>query len=414
MVASRRLLHRWTAALPLLGAAASCTLSTSLDGLTGGRREPTSGCPASTKVCAGACVSTSDPAFGCTVDSCSPCALTHAKARCEADRCAFDGCETGFLDCDHGESNGCETDARSDKNCGACGRDCGAEGCADGLCRAVALASNQNGPRGIALGPDTVYWVTSTGGLVSKAPKKGGGVVQLASGQSSPSDVAFDGTWVYWTNSVMNGSVMRAPGAGGAAETLASGQRYPASLAVEGDSVYFALSLDGTIARVGKSGGSVSAFVLGLHALEDIAVSGGAIYFTDSADGAVGRASLGGTTHPVQVLAPGQQTPKGIAADSSGVFWANAGSNTVAAMLGAGAPSVLASGQKGPQGVAVDSDWVYWTNSLGGTVMKARKSGSEPVLLAQGQTSPFDIALDTTWVFWTNNDKNGTVMRVAK
>jgi hypothetical protein len=86
----------------------------------------------------------------------------------------------------------------------------------------------------------------------------------------------------------------------------------------------------------------------------------------------------------------------------------------VAAMLGAGAPSVLASGQKGPQGVAVDSDWVYWTNSLGGTVMKARKSGSEPVLLAQGQTSPFDIALDTTWVFWTNNDKNGTVMRVAK
>ncbi|NMB74800.1 MAG: hypothetical protein GYA21_06680 [Myxococcales bacterium] len=55
----------------------------------------------------------------------APCALAHAQAACASGSCRIGQCETGFGDCNHLASDGCESDTGSDpQNCGACGTVC--------------------------------------------------------------------------------------------------------------------------------------------------------------------------------------------------------------------------------------------------------------------------------------------------
>lgn len=53
------------------------------------------------------------------------CSLPHAITTCDNGNCTFDGCETGWGDCDGEPSNGCEVDLMSDAiHCGACNISC--------------------------------------------------------------------------------------------------------------------------------------------------------------------------------------------------------------------------------------------------------------------------------------------------
>ncbi len=104
-------------------------------------------CTPGQRVCDGACVSPTDPAYGCADPSCTPCAFANATAQCgDAGRCTMGACEVGYTDCNHDPSDGCETATGSDThNCGACGAVCAVSNatptCVTGACAVGACAS---------------------------------------------------------------------------------------------------------------------------------------------------------------------------------------------------------------------------------------------------------------------------------
>lgn len=80
----------------------------------------------------------------------TPCALSNARATCQAAECAFSACLEGFDDCNGDLADGCESPTGDDiYNCGACGNDCTAGGaylnahvsCDSGACAFGGCAS---------------------------------------------------------------------------------------------------------------------------------------------------------------------------------------------------------------------------------------------------------------------------------
>lgn len=117
---------------------------------------------------ADSCVAINDPEFGCASSSCAPCALPHAVSVCSNDgRCVIGGCETGYVDCDDVEENGCETDHTSSlEHCGDCSTSCLTREqhadfkCNNGLCVVVECRDgyqncNQLNVDGCEMGPET-------------------------------------------------------------------------------------------------------------------------------------------------------------------------------------------------------------------------------------------------------------------
>lgn len=81
-------------------------------------------CPTGTKLCAGACQSTSDPLWGCQ-GSCDPCVFDNAAPVCVAGECSMGACSSGWYDCNATSDDGCEINvAMSPTDCGACGNAC--------------------------------------------------------------------------------------------------------------------------------------------------------------------------------------------------------------------------------------------------------------------------------------------------
>jgi hypothetical protein len=75
------------------------------------------------------------------------CTVPNGTAACAAQHCAVGACDTGFADCDHSVSNGCETMVSSDPaNCGGCAMACApahATGsCAGGACSLTRCDAN--------------------------------------------------------------------------------------------------------------------------------------------------------------------------------------------------------------------------------------------------------------------------------
>ena len=89
-------LVRWVSACsPLLACAAliGCTLDTQGAGTDNDAgfadaRPDQAACDASSKSCNSACVSRSDPAFGCADDTCAPCSLPNAVPVCSHGACS--------------------------------------------------------------------------------------------------------------------------------------------------------------------------------------------------------------------------------------------------------------------------------------------------------------------------------------
>jgi len=76
------------------------------------------------------------------------------------------------------------------------------------------LASQQDGPTGVAIDSTSAYWVVlgfdgwMYDGSVMKAALDGSSVTTLATGQGIPQSIAVDATSVYWTNTAP-GAVMK-------------------------------------------------------------------------------------------------------------------------------------------------------------------------------------------------------------
>jgi hypothetical protein len=99
-------------------------------------------CGAGTKSCGGTCVSIADPAFGCGADSCDasscPSLATGGTLACEAGECVIDSCEAGFKKCDgkcvsvSDPTYGCSANACDASSCPAVGS--GTVVCESGAC----------------------------------------------------------------------------------------------------------------------------------------------------------------------------------------------------------------------------------------------------------------------------------------
>jgi serine/threonine protein kinase len=78
------------------------------------------------KRCAEECVSLDRPDHGCGSDNCQSCAVANATARCNVrGQCDIAVCYQDFDNCDGDASNGCEANVRIDPDhCGGCGRKC--------------------------------------------------------------------------------------------------------------------------------------------------------------------------------------------------------------------------------------------------------------------------------------------------
>lgn len=92
------------------------------------------GCGAGRKLCGtGNCVAQDDPAYGCTVNHCEPCALMNATAGCSDHACVVKDCLLGF-GCPN-DQVGCPTNIFVDAdNCGVCHHACDNASCRDGVC----------------------------------------------------------------------------------------------------------------------------------------------------------------------------------------------------------------------------------------------------------------------------------------
>ena len=90
-------------------------------------------CASGEKLCSGHCVQRTDPAYGCTAELCSPCALTNAEPKCVDGACMVKSCLLGF-GCPSG--SGCSANIFVDRNhCGICDHECSpGESCRDGEC----------------------------------------------------------------------------------------------------------------------------------------------------------------------------------------------------------------------------------------------------------------------------------------
>jgi hypothetical protein len=83
-------------------------------------------CGPNRKRCGDECVSMDRPDHGCAGDTCQSCVVANATARCNVrGHCDIAVCYQDFDNCDGDISNGCEANVRIDPDhCGGCGKSC--------------------------------------------------------------------------------------------------------------------------------------------------------------------------------------------------------------------------------------------------------------------------------------------------
>ena len=90
-----------------------------------GDEPPPPPCPTGQESCFGACVSLTDPFYGCGDPGCAPCPGAHGTMACQGRQCVVTACDPGFGDCNASSADGCETDFSLAASCGACNAVCG-------------------------------------------------------------------------------------------------------------------------------------------------------------------------------------------------------------------------------------------------------------------------------------------------
>jgi virginiamycin B lyase len=156
------------------------------------------------------------------------------------------------------------------------------------------------GPGGVALDAQHIYWANFGGTTIGRANRDGSGANQSFITTNGPAfGLAVDGGHVYWANNT-TGSIGRANLDGSAVNNnFIPGASDPEGVAVDGQHVYWGNGRDanGTVARANLDGNGVNLnFVTNADGATGVALDGTHIFWSSTNHNSIGRVNLDGTT----------------------------------------------------------------------------------------------------------------------
>ena len=325
--------------------------------------------------------------------------------------------------------------AEDARNCGTCGRSCGAGACSGGVCQPFLLADGIAGLGQLTLAGDSIYFAASLGSTIQRVKKDGSGAPQslVAPSRDEPIGVATNGTTLWYT--AKNGlfrCTLEPTGCTG--ETELTDHFLSRYVDLVGDSLVVASQntlyrfVDTTETPVDGSGNQFAWAVAQTREW---------VYFTADGYGVFRRAIDGTGTTTKIAERESDLRPNFIVVDGDRFFWAyknaRSGEGIVASATHDAPANATIYTRKGvePLGIAADARYVYWSEvgtligdaysapAGNGRLLACPRGGcaGEPIVLADKLQGGGVIVLDDGFVYFGENNNylaNGRIRAVAK
>lgn len=255
-----------------------------------------------------------------------------------------------------------------------------------------------------------IYWGDTQNDTIGRAANDGSHVDDafIHTGQL-PFQVAIDSSHVYWANEHGN-SIGRANIDGtGVDNSFITGITEPDGVAVSGSKVYWT-SVGGAIGRADLNGANPNPSFIVKKAMNPcgLAVDSGHLYWADIATGTpayIGRASLDGTFVQPQYATLEIAFPCGVAVNSANIYWGDSGIfgggtriGRVDLATGKSVDLSFIDGASTPCGLALDaSSHLYWANAGTNTIARANTDGTgvDQSFVTTGANQPCGVAVDS-------------------
>jgi len=304
--------------------------------------------------------------------------------------------------------------------------------CPAGGCGATTIATGQDadGPDGIALDGDTLYWVNRAGGTVMRLSASG--APQQIAQANEPMAVAASQGYVAWA---AQDGVYGCTAASCSSTTLLIAEPTLSGsiqgVATDGKYVYF--TDQGSMPGMGKTvrcplvsmcHGGLS-LGSGFSAPLGITLHDALVFWTEQGNGNqngnVDQSSTGGGAFNRD--ASSLQLPTAVAADDTSVYWTESDptAGRISSCPYAGGycmnPDTIETGLAAPLYIGLGGGRVYWSNAGDGTVVSCPTTGcgkSMPRVHASGRMGLRHIAVGASCVFWTDDQGGGSVSKTAR
>jgi hypothetical protein len=354
-------------------------------------------CPAGTKVTpTGACVPIDDPFYGCSDPSTPRCHVAHAYQTCDAqNHCAAAACRSGWADCNHDPSDGCEADLTAAATCGSCTNSCpSGQVCYHGACTSTACLPPLTNCNGSCV--DLTTSAANCQGCGYACPSYGSADAVCNNGVCTYSCDPGK-TFSYQIGDCTDRS--RDPNCcgTGCSATAATGV---CSAAKPGIPVCVSGVCDFTCPfGWTRCAGSC------VQTSTDPANCGGCGSACPNAQ----VCQAGHCTSEATLLVTTANNPGDLAIDGTSIYYTNLGDDSIRKVdLSGGAVTTLAINQYRPERIAVDGTYVYWSSNLGSGVFRTLEDGQGTPAAVAVAAGPWGVAADSSYLYWSDTTTTGT------
>jgi hypothetical protein len=292
---------------------------------------------------------------------------------------------------------------------------------------ALATGTSADGPYGIAVDTDGLYWVNRGGGAVMRLAAAGG-APEVLSTATGPRTIAVSGGTVVWgAQDGVYACSIASCGATRVKVAAASTMDSISSVAYDGQYVFFADQGAGTVTRCPTTAGCPGALTLGnsYRAPTGLSFQAANVLWTDQGDGNqngdVLLSSKGGGN--ASTLDASLVAATAVVADDT-YFYFTESPPTAAKIhrcpLAGGYcqhADDLATGLLAPLDLGLAGGRFYWTDTGDGQLLSCPVSGcggSPPQVHAANRAGLRRLALGQTCVFWTDDQGGGSVSKAAR